>query len=80
MVQLLQRNIFQIVLALKHFLQVADSPFVPQNRAFHIITAYQFPVLLVVFTEYFQEHLRNFALTIEFLYHGESRDRLAVLQ
>lgn len=29
MVQLLQRNIFQIVLALKHFFQIADSPFIP---------------------------------------------------
>ncbi len=80
MVQLLQRNIFQIVLALKHFFQIADSPFIPQNRAFHIITVYKLPILLVMFTEYFQEHLRSFALTIELLYHGESCDRFAVLQ
>lgn len=34
MVQLLQRNIFQVVLALKHFLQIADCPFVPQTVPF----------------------------------------------
>jgi len=33
-----------------------------------------------MFTEYLQEHLRSFALTIELLYHSESRDGLAVLQ
>lgn len=80
MVQLLQRNVFQVVLALKHFLQIADSSFVSQNRAFHIITVYQFPVFLVMLTEHLQEHLRGFTLTIKFLYHSESRDRLAVLQ
>lgn len=33
-----------------------------------------------MFTEYLQEHLRRFALTIELLYNGESSDRFAVLQ
>ena len=80
MVQFFQRNVFQVVLALQHFLQIADSPFVSQNRTLHVITVYEFSVLLVMFTEYLQEHLRSFALTIEFLYNGESRDTLAVLQ
>ena len=53
MVQFLQRNIFQIVLVLKHFFQISNSPFVSENRSFHIITVYKFPVLLIVLTEYF---------------------------
>lgn len=52
MVQLLQRNIFQIVLAFEAFLPNRQS-FHTSNQCLHIITVYKFPILLVrCFTEY----------------------------
>lgn len=53
----LERDVCAVVLFAHEFYQVTDRPLITQYRAFRIFLIHQFPVLLIMFIECFNQHL-----------------------
>ena len=52
----LERDVCAIVLFAHEFYQVTDRPLITQYRAFRIFLVHQFPVLLIMLIECFNQH------------------------